>query len=70
MKLEFNVNLMRTILWQYENAPKLKALVQSEQDWANENVTEFWKDWYRDVFNLKTANDFGLNVWSRILMFR
>jgi hypothetical protein len=67
MKLEFNVNLMRTVLWQYENAPKLKSLVQSEQDWANENVTEFWKNWFRDVFNLKTANDFGLSVWSRIL---
>lgn len=67
MKLEFNVNLMRTVLWQYENAPKLKSLVQSEQDWANENVTEFWRNWFRDVFNLKTANDFGLNVWSRIL---
>lgn len=67
MKLEFNVNLMRTVLWQYENAPKLKSLVQSEQDWANENVTEFWKNWFRDVFNLKTANEFGLNVWSRIL---
>ena len=67
MKLEFNVNLMRTILWQYENAPKLKALVQSEQDWTNKNVTEFWKNWFRDVFNLKTANEFGLNVWSRIL---
>lgn len=67
MKLELNVNLMRTVLWQYENAPKLKSLVQSEQDWANENVTEFWENWFRDVFNLKTANDFGLNVWSIIL---
>ena len=67
MRLEFHVNLMRTILWQYENAPKLKALVQSEQDWTNKNVTDFWKNWFRDVFNLKTANEFGLNVWSRIL---
>lgn len=67
MKLEFHVNLMRTVLWQYENAPKLKSLVQSEQDWANENVTEFWQNWFRDVFNLKTANDFGLIVWSIIL---
>jgi hypothetical protein len=67
MRLEFHVNLMRTVLWQYENAPKLKSLVQSEQDWANENVTEFWQNWFRDVFNLKTASEFGLNVWSRIL---
>ena len=67
MKLEFNVNLMRTVLRQYENAPRFKSLVQSEQDWANENVAEFWKNWFRDVFNLKTANEFGLSVWSRIL---
>ena len=66
MKLEFNVNLMRTVLWQYENAPRFKSLVQSEQDWANENVAEFWNNWFRDVFNLKPANEFGLSVWSRI----
>lgn len=65
--LDLNVNLLRSILWQYENTDKLKALVIGQQEWINENHTAFWNDWIRDVFNLKTANAFGLAVWSRIL---
>lgn len=66
-ELDLNVNLLRSILWQYENADKLKALVIGQQEWINENHTEFWNDWVRDVFNLRTANAFGLSVWARIL---
>ena len=66
-KLELHVNLMRAILWQYENAPKVKTLAQGVQDWTNENHSAFWQQWFNDVFNLRTANDFGLSVWSRIL---
>ncbi len=66
-ELDLNVNLLRSILWQYENADKLKALVTGQQEWINENHTKFWSDWIRDVFNLKTANAFGLAVWVRIL---
>lgn len=66
-ELDLNVNLLRSILWQYENAEGLKALVIGQQEWINENHTDFWNDWIRDVFNLKTANEFGLAVWSRIL---
>ncbi len=62
--LDLNVNLLKSILWQYENADKLKALVIGQQEWINENHTEFWKSWIRDVFNLKTANAFGLAVWA------
>lgn len=66
-ELDLNVNLLRSILWQYENADKLKALVIGQQEWVNENHTKFWNEWIRDVFNLKTANEFGLAVWARIL---
>ena len=65
--LDLNVNLLRSILWQYENADKLKTLVLGQQEWINENHTDFWNGWIRDVFNLKTANAFGLSVWARIL---
>ena len=65
--LDLNVNLLRSILWQYENADKLKTLVLGQQEWINENHTDFWNGWIRDVFNLKTANAFGLSVWTRIL---
>lgn len=62
-----SVNLMQAILWQYEDAEKLKAIVEAKQAWTNSNQTEFWRSWYRDVFNIDTANDFGLSVWARIL---
>lgn len=62
-----SVNLLSAILWQYENAEKLKAIIAAKQDWTNRNQTEFWINWQRDVFNIDTANSFGLSVWARIL---
>lgn len=66
-EFDFSVNLMRALLWQYNTAEKLQLLLQQDQDWYNENQTAFWTDWMRDVFNLQTANQFGLTVWSIIL---
>lgn len=39
-------------------------------EWAKQLAQlhkEFWENWYTDVFNIPTANAFGLSVWSRIL---
>ena len=66
-EFDFSVNLLRAILWEYQEAESLQSLLQQKQDWYTENQTQFWQDWYRDVFNLQTANDFGLTVWSIIL---
>lgn len=65
--IENNVNLLECLLWQYDNAPKLKALVQSMQDDFNGNTKEFWDNFYTNVFNLDTANSFGLTVWGILL---
>lgn len=62
-----SLNLMVAILWQYEDAEKLKAIVEAKQQWVNQNQRDFWYSWYRDVFNIDTANTFGLSVWARIL---
>lgn len=62
-----SLNLMVAILWQYEDAEKLKAIVEAKQQWVNQNQRDFWYGWYRDVFNIDTANTFGLSVWARIL---
>src|SRR5690554_6298299 len=64
---DFSVNLMRSILWQYEGAPKAIALAQADQDFIDQNHSEFWDNWITDVFDLTTANAFGLAVWARIL---
>ncbi|PHM28035.1 phage protein [Xenorhabdus budapestensis] len=64
---DFHSDLLRAILWQYENAPKLNTLAHRKAaDFEHSNVA-FWHHWYRDVFNIDTANDFGLAVWARIL---
>lgn len=60
-------DLLQALLWQYESAAKLRALAEGKQAWFDENQTGFWTDWYADVFDLRTANDFGLSVWAYIL---
>lgn len=64
---DYSVNLLQAILWQYNEAERLQSLLQQKNDWYIDNQTEFWTDWYNDVFNLQTANDFGLTVWAIIL---
>lgn len=64
---DYSVDLLRCIPWQYDSADQLISYIQSKQDWYDENHSQFWTGWFNNVFNLKTANDFGLAVWSIIL---
>lgn len=65
----FSVNLISHIIWQYDQAENLKKLLVQKSDWINSNLSDFWSKWYSDVFDLNTANDFGLSVWGKILNF-
>ncbi|UVE47620.1 DUF2612 domain-containing protein [Pseudomonas chlororaphis] len=62
-----SLDAMRALLWQHDNAEKLKSLITLKQQWYELNHCQFWSNWYRDVFDPRTANDFGLGVWARIL---
>lgn len=64
---DFSLDLMRALLWKYNDAARLQALLQQKQDWYDANHSAFWTDWVVDVFDLRTANDFGLDVWAVIL---
>lgn len=66
-KFDFSVDLLKSLLWQHDNAEGLKTLIQKKQEWYQVNQSEFWEDWFKNVFDLDTANDFGLSVWARIL---
>lgn len=55
------------ILWQYANTQVLSTLIKDKAAWYERWSEMFWTDWVRDVFNLVTANEFGLSVWSIIL---
>jgi Protein of unknown function (DUF2612) len=64
---DFSVDLLRAILWQYNDAARLQSILQQKNDWYATNQADFWSNWVTDVFDLKTANDFGLSVWALIL---
>lgn len=66
-QFDFSVDLLRAILWQYNDAVNLQTLLEEKDAWYAENQQGFWENWFTDVFDLATANDFGLNVWSIIL---
>lgn len=66
---DFLIDLQKCILWQYDNAPSLKSLINQKQTWYKNNVTDFIEAFKTNVFNINTANDFGLNIWGKILNF-
>lgn len=66
-EFDFSVDLLRAILWQYQDAEGLQSILNSKSAWYIENQTTFWNNWRRDVFDLTTANDFGCAVWGIIL---
>lgn len=66
-EFDFSINLLEALIWQYNNAPRLESLLRQKQTWYDVNNRDFWQDWLRDVFDLRTANTFGLRVWSIIL---
>lgn len=66
-QFDFHVDLMRAILWQYNSAARLQSLLGSKQAWYNQSHQAFWQDWFDNVFNLQTAEVFGLSVWAIIL---
>jgi hypothetical protein len=66
-EVETSVDLLRSIIWQYDNAESVKSLISQKNEWYKKEQAEFWDNWYRDVFDIRTANDFGLEIWSIIL---
>jgi len=66
-QFDFNVDLLKALLWEHDNAEGLKVIAQRKQEWYDLNQREFWESWQRDVFDIDTATAFGLVVWARIL---
>lgn len=66
-QFDYSVNLLQALIWQYNEATAIQSILEQKQTWYNTNLSGFWENWYTDVFNLLTANSFGLAVWARIL---
>jgi hypothetical protein len=64
---DLSVDLLQCLLWQYNEATALQTLIDRKQKWFDAVQQKFWTDWISDVFDLTTANDFGLAVWAAIL---
>ncbi len=64
---ECTIDLISAILWEDNDAVNLQGLINAKQAWYQENHCDFWNDWITDVFDLNTANAFGLRVWAEIL---
>lgn len=52
-------------LWQYDKAEKLVKLMQAKENFYKINVSGFFDDYYENIFNINTADTFGLELWGR-----
>ena len=64
---DYNGDILSSLLWRHDAASALIEIISDEQDFYNTNIRDFCTNWYDDVFNVETANIFGLNVWAIIL---
>lgn len=55
------------LLWQYSNAPNLRKIVENEQSFIDTAITEFYRVFDNEIFNLKTCDANGLDLWGRLL---
>lgn len=62
-----SISLTDNILWQYDNAPNLKSLIFSKNNWYLANNDNFWQEIIDKFLNIHNADDWGLALWGRIL---
>lgn len=67
LEYQCELDLTNAIDWQRSNAEILLAWLIKKTEWYAVNHCDFWNVWFDNIFNLDTANDFGLSVWSIIL---
>lgn len=57
--------MKQTLMSQYANSPRIVALIEGL--WDALDSTKMTDDFYRLVFNLHSAEGYGLDVWGRIV---
>lgn len=65
--IQFNGDLMQSIKWLQQKAPGLLSIVTQKSNWYTQYHYNFWRDWEKTVFDIRTASNFGLMVWCIIL---
>lgn len=64
-------------LWQYDDAPRLSAVLAGEQAFYDHEITGFLGNWRKYVYDIRTAgtyrrpdgtfDTYGLDLWAEIL---
>ncbi|MFW5410799.1 DUF2612 domain-containing protein [Pectobacterium brasiliense] len=60
------INASDTILRQYAASNKLKSIIYSFNEAVG--IDDFIDDFYDMIWNIKTANSYGLDVWGKIVV--
>lgn len=60
-------DLSPVILWQYQEAERLRGIVDGQEKFLNTAIAAFWQDFNRDFLNIRTCGEHGLALWGRIL---
>jgi hypothetical protein len=58
-------NVEQTVISQYGNSPTISQLIQNMNEYIDPEVN-IWA-FYNFVFNVQTAQGFGLDIWGRIV---
>lgn len=66
-QFDFFIDVTRALLWRHNEAENLQAIIFNKQAALDDLSQDFWDAWRVNVFDLTTANDFGLLVWAIIL---
>lgn len=62
-----SIPLSDNIIWQYDNAPNIKSLIQSKENWYKRNNEGFWQDIITNFLDIHSADNWGLNLWGTVL---
>lgn len=63
----YNTDLTRALKWMHNNAPNIQSIITQKANWYSKYNDQFWANWEANVFDIRTANAFGLVVWCIIL---
>lgn len=65
--LNYNYDYSPLILWQYDNAKNIKAIIENEQKFSDTAITQFRDEFDRNIFNIDTCDANGLELWGKLL---
>ena len=60
-------DLKKVVLWQYDNAHRLLALLQMMKTYYDAAIKTFWDTWIANVLTIDTCTEFGATVLGKIL---